>query len=363
MARTLRVALLTLGDPDRLTGGYLFHRRMAERAAAHGARIEFLSFPDRPSPLSMLPAMLAAPALLRRAHMADAIVVDSIVAAYLAPTLALRRPRAPLVAMLHQPPGGIDSGPARTWLQAQLDRMTYRHAARLMVASETLREPLLAAGTPAGRIRLVAPGCDGAAGIIEPAAELRQGRCVALLCVANWLPQKDILSVLDALARLPDDAITLHLVGDTLVDPGYAARVRARLATLELALRVVVHGPLAPARVAGMYAAADAFVLASRKEPYGTVVGEALAAGLPVIGWRAGNLPQLVEDGSEGLLVAPGELAGLAEAMRRIAEDDELRRRLGAAAHERARSLPTWDDAAALFFATLREVAQAPSRQ
>src|SRR5690349_19802730 len=123
MTGPLVVALLTLGDPGRLTGGYLYHVRMAEMAPAHGARLDFVSLPEPPFPL----AALAAPAALRRARRlgARALVLDSIVAAFTGPWLALP-PRtgltpapAPLVAMLHQPPGGIDHGPLRTALQAR----------------------------------------------------------------------------------------------------------------------------------------------------------------------------------------------------------------------------------------------------
>ena len=73
--------------------------------------------------------------------------------------------------------------------------------------------------------------------------------------------------------------------------------------------------------MAGLYRAADAFVLASVREPYGTVYGEAMAAGLPVVGWRAGNLPHLARHGEEGLIVDPGDVAGLTAALRRLAYD------------------------------------------
>ncbi len=132
----MRAVLLTVGDPGRITGGYLFHLRMAELAPLHGARLDFVSLPERPFPL----AALAAPAALDRAQRlgAHALVLDSIAAAFVGPWVAAQAPRLPLVGMLHQPPGGIDHGPARTLVQGLLDRLAYRRARLLMVASEAL---------------------------------------------------------------------------------------------------------------------------------------------------------------------------------------------------------------------------------
>src|SRR5205814_1560128 len=167
--------------------------------------------------------------------------------------------------------------------------------------------------------------------------------------------------LLEAFARIDHAAATLHLVGDTTTEPAYGQRVRARIGRPDLSERVIVHGPLALEGVAAMYASADAFVLPSLKEPYGTVYGEAMAFGLPVVGWRAGNLPYLAEHEREGLLVAPGDMAGLTAALRRLAEDADLRARLGSAARQRALSRPTWDEVARLFFDHLREVVDSSS--
>jgi glycosyltransferase involved in cell wall biosynthesis len=65
---------------------------------------------------------------------------------------------------------------------------------------------------------------------------------------------------------------------------------------------------------------------------------EAMAAGKPVIANRTGGIPEMVVDGETGYLVEPGDLRGLAEAVTRLASDDELRNRLGEAAAERART-------------------------
>jgi glycosyltransferase involved in cell wall biosynthesis len=352
----LVLPLITLGDPHRLSGGYLYHLRMAEAAPAHWARVHFLSFPEWPFPL----AALRGAAVLRRSEKlgASALLLDSIAVAFAGPALALRRLGVPVIAVLHQPPGGIDHGTVRERAQAPLDRLALRRADLLIAASDHLAEQLVEAGFPRPRIRVVPPGRDVAPPPEGPLPDLRKGRRVAFLTVANWLPRKGILELLKAFARLPAEAGTLHLAGDESADTRYAARVWARLEEDNLTGRVVVHGSLALEDVAALYRAADVFVLPASREPYGTVWGEAMAFGLPVVGWRAGNLPYLAEDRREGLLVEPGDIGALSNALMRLALDVDMRARLGAAAKRRALSRPTWEASAALFFSAIREVVE-----
>lgn len=334
-----------------MTGGYLYHRRMATAADAHQATLRFVSCPDLAFPLGALRARRA----LRRAREDDVVVIDSIAAWPVAPWVR-GEASPPLVVMSHQVPGGIDHATARMLVQARFDEHTYRRARLLLVASETLADDLRARQFPPDRIRVVPPGRDPATPS-GPRPDLRAGRHVAFLCVGNWIPRKGILDLLDAFARLPADSATLHLVGDEHVDRRYRERVVARLREPALRKRVVTHGPLSAATVAAMYQAADAFVLPSTKEPYGTVIGEALAAGLPVVGWDAGNLPHLATSDREGVIVTVGDVGGLAAALLRLAEDDPYRRRLAEGARRRGQTLPTWDDTARLFYAALHEAA------
>jgi glycosyltransferase involved in cell wall biosynthesis len=352
----LVLPLITLGDPGRLSGGYLYHLRMADAAPSHAARILFLSLPDWPFPL----AALHGAAVLRRSEKlgASALLLDSIATAFAGPALALRRLGVPMIAVLHQPPGGIDHGAVRERTQAPLDRLALRRADLLIAASDHLAEQLVEAGFPRSRIRVVPPGRDVAPPPGGPPPDLRKGRRAAFLTVANWLPRKGIFELLEVFARLPAEAGTLHLVGDESAETRYAARVWSRLAETDLTGRVIVHGSLALEDVAALYRAADVFVLPASREPYGTVWGEAMAFGLPVVGWRAGNLPYLAEDRREGLLVEPGDMDALSQALIELALDGDMRRRLGAAAERRARSRPTWEASATLFFAAIREVVE-----
>ena len=342
--RQLRLSLVTLGDPNQRTGGYRYHRLMVEAARDHRARIRFASVPNLALPMA---TALAARALRGAARDADAILLDSIAAASAAPWLAVTR--TPLVALVHQPPGG----PTPTTLRRALDALAYRSAAGVIVAAESLVGDLTRIGVPEDRIAVVPPGCDVPVAS-RPAPDLRGGRACTVLCVANWAAHKGILELLEAFATLPPEAATLWLVGSTDLDPTYAARVRERIAEPDLSTRVVVRGSVPVDEVGRLYRSADVFALSSFVDAYGTAWAEALAAGLPVVGWRAGNLPRLAEHGREALMAKPGDVDDLASNLRAITTDDRLRARLAAGARRRAGTLPTWDQTADRFFAAVR---------
>ncbi|MGI9028599.1 MAG: glycosyltransferase family 4 protein [Ilumatobacteraceae bacterium] len=355
----LRIALVTQGDPDRVSGGSIYHRRIAELADAHGAEIRFVVMPSRPFPL----AIVDGPAALREAREgADVMVVDSLASNTLGPWISAGLGRdVPIVGSVHQDVGGVDSGAVRRVLQARLDRMAWAGAAHLVVPSEHLAAQLVAHGLDRSTITVVQPGRDLPLPRVDhravPAVDLRRGRRTALLCVASWLPNKGVVELLDAVAALPEPLAMLHLVGDEDVDRPYRRRVLQRLDRYRFDGRVVRHGIVAPEDIGALYAAADAFVLASASESYGMVYGEAMVAGLPIVGWAGGNLANLVDDGVEGRVVPTGDGEGLIAALVELSTDGAMRERLGHAARVRAAGLPTWAETAERFFTVCREVA------
>jgi glycosyltransferase involved in cell wall biosynthesis len=346
----LRLSLVTLGDPAQRTGGYRYHRIMAAAAPEHDAHVRFVSIRQLPW---VLPFVEAASTVRRAAERSDAILLDSIAAAFVAPWI--RGARRPVIAVVHQPPGGMDHGLWRGRPQAALDRLAYSSATGFIAASESLVEDLKMAGAPPARIHFVPPGCD--VPITDaPPLDLRRGRAASLLCVANWTPRKGVLELLDAFAALPPEAATLWLVGATDADRRYARRVRRRLTSRDLATRVIVVGAVAVGDVGRLYRSADAFALPSFVDPYGTAWAEAIGSGLPVVGWRTGNLPRLAEHGREALFVDAGDIRGLAAALDAVVSDTSLRERLAAAARARARTLPTWSRSAERFFGAVRNI-------
>jgi glycosyltransferase involved in cell wall biosynthesis len=170
-------------------------------------------------------------------------------------------------------------------------------------------------------------------------AEADGARPLRVLSVARLVPLKGHAVLLDALAQLARDGVEVEL---TLVGDGPArASLEQRAERLGIAARVAFAGAVGQDEIATWYARADAFCLPSFAEGLPVVLMEAMAMGLAVVASRITGVPELVEDGTSGLLVTPGRADELSAALRRLAEQPALRARLGE--HGRAAVLERHD--------------------
>ena len=171
--------------------------------------------------------------------------------------------------------------------------------------------------------------------LLRPIAqEPRSHGRLTILCVGRIHPRKGQAALLRALTRLDPptaEGLRLVIVGP-VVDPAYARELH-RLAG-ECAAEIVFAGEADDERLARHYEEADLFALTSEAaghsvEGFGLVYLEAAASGLPVLAHRTGGVESAIEAGVTGLLVDPGDEAALVDAIRRLAGDADLRRRLG----------------------------------
>lgn len=98
--------------------------------------------------------------------------------------------------------------------------------------------------------------------------------------------------------------------------------------------------------LARQYASSDLVMLSSMFEGFCFVAAEAMACGKPIVGFRVGALPEVVENGVTGILVEPGNWKELAHAAARLLEDKELRKQMGANGRRRVERLFTWENVA-----------------
>jgi L-malate glycosyltransferase len=152
------------------------------------------------------------------------------------------------------------------------------------------------------------------------------------MTVANLRPEKGYDVLLDAAKAIADSDPPIRLAA---VGRGpLSAALRARHVDLRLGSRFQFLGQRED--VPQLLAGADAFVLPSRHEGLPVALMEATSVGLPIVASRVGGIPQALEDEVDALLVPPGDPCLLAEAMKRLASDPELRNRLGRNAKRRS---------------------------
>jgi len=149
---------------------------------------------------------------------------------------------------------------------------------------------------------------------------------VAVLFFGLIRPYKGVGVLLEAFAGLPRELpMTLLLAGEPWKDERSA--LTERLAKPDLAGRVRARLEWIPEQEAGeWFAAADATVLPYLAATGSAVAAQALGAGLPVVGTQVGGIAEVIEDGSNGLLVPPADPAALADALFRLTAPGALAR-------------------------------------
>ncbi len=116
-------------------------------------------------------------------------------------------------------------------------------------------------------------------------------------------------------------------------EPGFTDWLRAEIDHRQLADRMTLVGPLVGEAKNRVLTQADAFVLPSLAEGLPMSLLEAMAARLPVVVTTVGAIPEVIQDGVHGLLVAPGDATALAQAMDHLARSPEQRESMGLASH------------------------------
>jgi glycosyltransferase involved in cell wall biosynthesis len=214
--------------------------------------------------------------------------------------------------------------PDKSLGQLVAQRVAYAFAHRVATNSSAGAARLRREGIPRDRIVQVPNGIDLDAFFPAP----NPGPPRRIVTVARLRPEKGHDLLIEAVAvvfrEFPD--ATLTIVGDGPLREELARRVAER----GLAGQVQLAGHTDD--VAGVLRQHDLFVLATRSEAFPNSVIEAMASGLAVLTTRVGGIPELVEDGRNGLLVRPDRPEELRAGLVRLLGDTDLARALGAAA-------------------------------
>ncbi|WP_067570875.1 glycosyltransferase family 4 protein [Nocardia acidivorans] len=242
--------------------------------------------------------------------------------------LIARAARKPVVLHVHGSDFSVFYDEAPGLLRAAI-----RDALRGAAVVVALGEPWAAALrdiAPSARIIVVSNA-------IRPAAQVEQnsGAPVQVLFLGEIGERKGAFTLLEAWQRMVlsagETAARLIIAGDGAVE-----RARKMVADLGIDTSVEVTGWIGPQEIPELLAASQVLVLPSHREGQPMAILEAMARGLCVVTCPVGGIPDLIDDGC-GLMVPPGAVEPLAEALGRVVRDTELRGRLGAAALRRVR--------------------------
>jgi D-inositol-3-phosphate glycosyltransferase len=203
------------------------------------------------------------------------------------------------------------------------------------------------------KVDVIPPGVDTGRFYPIPADEAKEFIGISradrlILFVGRIEPLKGIdtlleaFSILNRASVLHSHRLALAVIGgepDVTQEQMTAemARLRSLSASLGLADLVTFLGRRDQDSLPYYYSASEAVVVPSHYESFGLVALEAMACGRPVVASETGGLAYLVRDGETGFHIPAGDAASLAERLRELLEDSELRERLGRQAAEYAR--------------------------
>ncbi len=211
-------------------------------------------------------------------------------------------------------------------------RLLANHVDRVVAVSHAVTDALIAGGVPAARIDVVHNSLNlerfNPETVDREAVRKELGirDDEAVIGTAGRLcPEKGIFELLDALRLLLPryPSARLLFAGDGPSRPELAARAKS----LSIEDKVIFTGLRTD--MERIYAAMDTFVLASTcKEAFGMALIEAMAMERPVIATAVGGIPEIITDGENGVLIAPGDPAAIADAIAKVVYNKELSKRL-----------------------------------
>lgn len=232
----------------------------------------------------------------------------------------------------------------------------------VVAPSRFVRDRLVARGVPSGKVFRWQPGLGErfrrtSGGSHSPGPVETRHPSPVLLTVASVVPGKGYERIPKLAESLSDLSWTWQLVGETTLEPEFADSVRSTLSGRSWSSRIDWVGPVSAQEVRARYDAAHVFVLPTRFESLSLATREAMACGCPPVAFEVGGLRDLVADGRTGLLAPDGCTDVLADQIRRLLQDEPMRRKIGRAGRARSRQFPDWARAGARFVQILTSVA------
>lgn len=224
--------------------------------------------------------------------------------------------------IFEHPPGAFSIPMVTLYKKAAM--LSYRTADCVIAVSKQIRARAIACGAHPDSVCVIPNGINmseismNGNGVAERYSEHE------ILFVGRLALEKAPDVLLRALALLPDIQFRLRIAGDGPM----RKYLESLAAELQIAKRCKFLGNVIRKELASYYLSSDVVVLPSLTDAQPVVSLEAQLCGCPIVASDVGGIPDVVEDGKNGLLVPPGNVVALSEAIRRICLDEKLRQKM-----------------------------------
>ena len=355
---TVKVLLITRGIYPLLTGGIAVHVYYVSRALSKKFSVSILaeragncsskisSFDKIPLVLTSVPSMPLISSLIfvlrglfdcvRKVGRVDIVHAHQALTPAILAFLISRFYRIPFIITCH---GSEIRTRRKRGLIKLIQRFLFSRASYLTTVSTEIKRILMNSyDVDATKISIIPNGYDERT-VARLIKNMEREYPARIAFVGSLRQFKDPLTLLKGFREITEKYLDteLHIVGDGPL------RERLRTFCLEnsLSSKVIFEGIKPHEEALRAIAESTVFVLTSVEEGLPTVLIEVMALGKPVIATAVGGIPEVVKDGVNGILIPPKSPEHVAEALRRLLTDSELRRRLGDAARESVKDY-TW---------------------
>ena len=221
------------------------------------------------------------------------------------------------------------------WLDRVVVRQFLRKSSLILTNSNFTKQEVSSLGIDLRKVRVIYCGYEGYLETELTPKKMDHREQKRILFVGQCAEYKGLEFLLQAVSMLSESGAILDVVGNTAAEPEYFSQLNKTIEELEIHYQVIFHGHISDkAELAKFYQNSDVFVLPSLVEGFGIVLLDAMSFALPVVATRVGAIPELVEDGVNGLLVPPADPLALSKAIDHLLGSSALRERYGRAGYD-----------------------------
>jgi glycosyltransferase involved in cell wall biosynthesis len=344
---SVNIGLIIYGTIDRLTGGYLYDRRLVEYLKSNGHRVDIFPLPSRVYVLRLLDNFAQ-----KYWERINGIDLDILLQDELChPSLLIqtwqqsKRAGRSTIAIVHHLISDEPRPKMNNYFLRLIEKPYLQSVDGFIFNSQTTREKVFRLSRRPRPYVVASPGGDRfKIHISEDEVERRARRPgpLRLLYVGLVIPRKGLMELICALQRVPIDQWCLDIVGCLAMAPGYIRQINRFIHSHRLMSSIRFHGPINDEKLSDLFTTAQILCMPFAYEGFSIVAAEAAAIGLPVLGSKSGAMGKLVKHGVTGLLFSRNNLQAVAKAITDLYLNRHALARMSRSALRHSLNNPTW---------------------